>query len=110
MATETDLRNRVLHLLASTAAGKVEFTLDGVKISKTSFSKVELAIKDKAAGNKGVGFRTGKVAADADAGYAPSADVFDVPGWDYGTQVYQRQALIHESIHAYLDLISSNTT
>jgi hypothetical protein len=110
MATETDFCNRVLHLLASTAVSKVEFTLDGVKITKASFSKVTLAIKEKAAGNKGLGFRTGKVPADADAGYDPEDDVFDVPGWDYGTQVYQRQALVHEAIHAYLDLISSNTT
>jgi hypothetical protein len=105
MATETDFCNRVLHLLASTAVSKVEFTLDGVKITKASFSKVTLAIKEKAAGNKGLGFRTGKVPADADAGYDPEDDVFDVPGWDYGTQVYQRQAIVHEAIHAYLDVI-----
>jgi hypothetical protein len=109
MATETDLKDRVLHLLSSTAVSKVEFTMDGVTINKNSFSQVSLLIKQKAAGGKGIGFRKGHVAADADAGYDSGDNVFDVPGWDYGTQVYQRQAIVHEAIHAYLDVIKLST-
>jgi hypothetical protein len=48
--------------------------------------------------------------ATADAGYSPGDNVYDVPNWNYGTTAYQRQAIIHESIHAYLDLIKSKQT
>jgi hypothetical protein len=107
MATESDLKDRVLHLLESTAVSKVEFTLDGVNIASASFSQVALAIRDKAAGKSGIGFSTEHLPAGADAGYSPSRDVFKVPSWDYGTTGFQRQAIVHEAIHAYLDIISS---
>jgi hypothetical protein len=110
MATEQDLRDRVLHLLRSPAATKIVFTLDGVTIAGMSLHLVAMAVVTKQLGAKGIGLRTGHVAADADAGYDPAADVFDFPDYNYGTTEFQRQAIIHEAIHAYLDMIKSGKT
>jgi hypothetical protein len=110
MATEQDFRERVYHLLSSPAAGKIDLTLSGVHFNGAYFGLVGLAIFWKQLGFSGIGFRVGQVAATADAGYSPGDNVYDVPNWNYGTTAYQRQAIVHESIHAYLDIIKSRKT
>ncbi|MGL4552625.1 MAG: hypothetical protein ACRC33_15740 [Gemmataceae bacterium] len=110
MATEKDLRDRVLLLLCSRAAGKVEFTLDGVYFHGAYFGLIAMAITLKTAGFNGIGFKLGGVDPGSDAGYSPSKDAFKVSDATYGTTEFQRHALVHEAVHAYLDMAKSSKT
>src|SRR5262249_18602646 len=69
------------------------------------FHRVATSIREKVKGNRGIGFREGHVDADADANYNPADDVYDVPTFDYGRTPNQRDTLIHESFHAWRDLM-----
>jgi hypothetical protein len=108
MATEKDMRDRFLLLLWSPAAAKVEFTFDGVFFHGCYFHLVATGLVMKGMGQKGIGFLPGAVAPGSDAGYSPSRDAFKIADFNYGTNVFQRQALIHEAIHAYLDIAKSS--
>src|SRR5262245_50263995 len=105
MATETDLRDRTFLLLASKSAQMIEFTFDGIYFVGTNFSVVTLALKVKPASRGRIGFRTGKVAADADAQYDPDDNVIDVPSFDYGKTAGDRDSLVHECFHAWRDSV-----
>jgi hypothetical protein len=110
MATEKDMRDRVLQLLWSPAASKVEFNFDGVYFHGSFFNLVAMALVLKAMGQKGIGFLPGAVSPGTDAGYSPSRDAFKIADFNYGTTEFQRHALIHEGVHAYLDMIKSSKT
>src|SRR5262245_27417053 len=107
MATETDLRERTLRLLRSNSAFQVEFTFDNIFFTGAYFTAVAGAIQRKAAGGKGIGFRTGHVKPGAAAQYDPDANVIDVRGYDYGTTAFERDTLVHECFHAWRDIMGS---
>src|SRR5262245_19684628 len=107
MATETDLRERTLRLLRSNSAFQVEFTFDNIFFTGAYFTAVALAIQRKAAGGRGIGFRTGHVEPDAAAQYDPDANVIDVRSYDYGTTAFERGALVHECFHAWRDVMGA---
>src|SRR5262249_18429461 len=68
---------------------------------------VALAIVMKASFGWGIGFRTGHVAANADAQYDPAADVIDVTSFAYGTTAGDRDSIVHECFHAWRDEIGA---
>ena len=106
-ATEKDLRDRTLLMLWSKSAQKVEFTFDGIYFTGAYFSIVSMAIVLKATVSWGVGFRTGQVAADADAQYDPADNVIDVPNYSYGTTTGDRDSIVHECFHAWRDAVGA---
>jgi hypothetical protein len=106
-ATEKDLRDRTLLMLSSKSAQKVEFTFDGLYFTGAYFSAVALAIVLKPQFHRGIGFRTGHVAADADAQYDPADDVIDVPNYAYGTTTGDRDSIVHECFHAWRDAVGA---
>jgi hypothetical protein len=99
------LRDRTLRLILSSAAQKIEFTFNGVYFAGRYFNLVANAIMSKWVGGSGVGFRTGHVSANAAAQYDPDDDVIDVTGLAYGVLPFERQALVHESFHAWRDIM-----
>jgi hypothetical protein len=98
------LRDRTIGLLSSKAALKIEFTFNGVYFVGRYFNLVSSAIMSKWVGGKGVGFRLGQVPKDAGAAYDPDADMIEVLSWGFGVTPYDRQALVHESFHAWRDI------
>jgi hypothetical protein len=113
MALQTDLyarmalRDRTLALIQSSAAQKIEFTFNGVYFAGRYFNLVANAIMSKWVGGQGVGFRTGHVSPNAAAQYDPGDDVIDVTGLAYGVPAFERQALVHESFHAWRDVMGA---
>src|SRR5262249_2753013 len=92
---------RALNLLHSDAASKVTFTFYGITFHGSYFLMVAQAIT---AGN--VGFVGGLNTKKAEAAYHRNANVIHVPfDDDYGKTDAQRNALIHECVHAWRDLM-----
>jgi hypothetical protein len=107
------LRERVLHLLHSPAASRIYFTLGDIVFNSIGFSLVAGAIALKGSGKskgKGIDVR----AVDMKGGlvasyYRKNRNRLCVPSWAYGTTPEERHSLIHESVHAYFDLLKRNT-
>lgn len=110
MVTLEILRNRVLHILCSPAAGKVKFKMDGVEITGGALLVVALSLRLNSLITLGtIGLRVGNVSPGAGASYSTHDNVLDVPDAKFGTTDYQRSSIVHESIHAYLVLQKSAT-
>jgi hypothetical protein len=101
---EKALRDRVLSLLWSDAARRIDFELDGISIDGQAFRWVAHAVVTKQLNNKGIGFRFGHVDPSASAQYDPDENLFDFPDTNYGLTPFQRRSIIHEAVHAWLDL------
>jgi hypothetical protein len=97
---EYQLRNRTIDLLKTYAATQVRFTFNSVPFhGQTGFPQVAAALKEAK-----INFLIGEVDEGAEAQYDPSDDVIKLKRYDYGKQLAEEQALIHECFHAWRDI------
>jgi len=104
MTTEA-IAKRIIDVLQSGPASKIDISVGAIRISPTTLSPVIPAIRRWIAGGKGIGVEVdGKLPPTAAAQYKFDRDVYAVPNDDYGKTVAERMYLYHESVHAMRDI------
>jgi hypothetical protein len=103
-ATKKILRDRVVAILRSPTTKSIDFRLRGWHINSASFEKVANGIR---VGD--VEVDSGNVTGLAQAQYDYGTDTIELPSTSYGTDLYGAAGIVHESVHAYIDLLSSQT-
>ncbi len=104
MADITALRSRVMNVLTSNTALKIDFTLGSIHVNFSGFYSVYVALLHKSLGLQGIDIDVGNVPAGAAAAYDSGNDTFEFPNLAYGTSVNDQSKIIHESVHAMRDL------
>jgi hypothetical protein len=96
---------RVAYLLNSEAARSVNFQLDQVVITGVAAYQVVRAYLyfEQFDITDGIKIRFGHVPLGAAASYDDASNTLDFPDPFYGLDAFQRQTIIHECTHAYLD-------
>jgi hypothetical protein len=102
-ALTAPLRKRMIDILTSPAAQKIDFYLDGFHVNGAGFAFVALALAPKPVGVRGLGIRIGHVSPGAEANYDTIANRYEFPTADYGKSPFQRTCILHESVHALRD-------
>src|SRR5262245_15060640 len=108
VATEADLRTRVINLMFSSAAQRINFVIDDIAFSSGYFSAVAsgMMIRSLPESNGivwGVGFRLGKLPAGVEAAYDVNDNVIVVPSFDFGKGEFEQSVLIRECVLAWRD-------
>jgi hypothetical protein len=98
------LRSRVMKVLTSSTAMKIDFTLGSIHVDAAGFTSVYLAILNKTMGFPGIDVDVGKVPSGAAAAYDSGDDTFQFPHAAYGMAANEQAIIIHESVHAMRDL------
>jgi hypothetical protein len=101
-ATKSMLRDRVMTILRSPTTKKIDFRLRQWHINSDSFEKVAngILVLD-------VQVDSGNVTGVAQAQYDYGTDTIELPSTSYGTDLFGRAGIVHECVHAYIDLLSS---
>jgi hypothetical protein len=104
MATKQDVVARITNLLFSKAAQTINFQLDSVHFVGSQFGQVATKVFLNQLGFSGVGVAFVKMDKGAAAQYDPAANEFEFPNADFGVSPDERAAIVHEGIHAWLDV------
>jgi hypothetical protein len=107
MATKSEMRDRLLHLLTGPEAGAINFTFEWINFTGSIFGLVALAIYHREMdGRTGIGFTDVGTQNGISASYNPIPNTFEVSSFAYGATDYEENGLIHESVHAWHDIVS----
>src|SRR5262245_49343340 len=88
---------RIINVLMSKAALKIDFQLDQVHlVGSVAFPAVAHAVAGYQQGAPGIRIRFGKVPAGEDARYLTMESFFDFPDWSYGMKRDERSGIVHE--------------
>ena len=99
---ERELMSRVLGTIMSEPARKINFSMGRVKVDTPGFLAVFNAIV-----NGRIGLEVGKMPPGAAAAYDSSHDVFRFPSPMWGFTQDDREAMLHECVHAMQDIRGS---
>src|SRR5262245_24275874 len=96
---------RIAVILGSKAAQKIDFQLDQTRIVGSALTTVLASLNDFQAGKKGIKIDFGHVSPGGMASYDAKQNVIQLPkNPDFGVSMKHRVGLLHECIHAWLDL------
>ncbi|TWS99692.1 hypothetical protein [Reyranella sp. CPCC 100927] len=95
----------MLYILKGPACQQINFSMPGVTISGLSFAWVANAIQQ---GTIGVVIEAQKPGAGAS--YKPDPDQFSLPHPTFGVAMNEMAAIVHESVHAWVDLTKTSTS
>lgn len=105
MTTLADtMRTRIISLVTSNAAQKISFRMGEDWVGSPTFMAVWAALMPRPEGQPGIDILFGPWKPGEDAEYQPGVNAFKFRHSNYGTTPYQRQALIHECVHAWHDV------
>jgi hypothetical protein len=99
---ERELMSRVLGTIMSEPARRFNFSLGHVKVDAAGFLAVFNAIV-----NGRIGLKVGNMPPGAAAAYDSRGDVFHFPSPLWGYTDDDREAILHESVHAMQDIRGS---
>ena len=97
------LRARIGSLLLSSAARKIDFTLDGFRVDGDGFLYVAIALLSPTTGGRGINIRIGGVDAGFHAEYDPATNTLGFPNAGYGQTPFERMSIVHECVHVLRD-------
>ena len=104
------LRQTVTKVLTSPSARKIDFTLGSIHVDYAGFMSVFMALASRQQGYAGIDIEIDEdLPAGAQAAYFPTEDKFHFPHAAFGlTDVSEKIAIIHESVHAMHDIAGGN--
>jgi hypothetical protein len=95
------LRSRVISTLRLPATKKIDFRLGQWQINAITFERVATAVMVL-----DIEVDVGGVSAGAEASYNSNIDTLLLPSAQYGTDVLRQAGIVHECVHAYVDLMT----
>jgi hypothetical protein len=105
MPTLEDLRNRVLSLLASGPARRIDFQLGAIRVNAAGLDRVSDMIRLKALGSAvGIDVVVGRVPRGAGAAYNNPSNELRFRSTAYGASATERAAILHECVHGLRDV------
>lgn len=102
-SAQQSLRSLIGTILMSPAAQKIDFKLDNIHVNGSGLSYVALALLSKPDKGGGMHIRITKLSAGLEAQYHPEINTYIFPYENYGSTRFQRQTIVHESVHALRD-------
>jgi hypothetical protein len=99
------LRDRVIKIVRSATTSKIDFQLRQWRINANSFEQVANGslVLD-------VQVDSGNVYAGKQAQYDYKTDTLELPDANYGIDPMGMAGIVHESVHAYIDLLAGRIT
>jgi hypothetical protein len=97
------LRQRLIHVLTSKAAHRIDFHIDGIHLRGFEVGRVLTHLLLTRQGHGSIVLRTGDVMEGAGATYYPLTNQFDFPSETYGADADERASIFHECVHAWMD-------
>jgi hypothetical protein len=99
------LYSRVLAAISSEPTQKIDFYAGFWPINAVAFARVYAEImKHLMSKRMGIEVRVGEVTEGAGAEYKYLEDTYIFPNNTFGTTVIQQAAIVHESVHAWIDI------
>lgn len=97
------LRHRILNVLSSNAARKINFRLDGIHVVGFEVGRILSHLLLNPRGQLPLRIRTGMVSDGAGAEYDQTMNRFEFPNEDFGQTADERASIFHECVHAWRD-------
>jgi len=104
MTPEQDMIQRLTILFASKAAQQINFKLDQIHFVGSGFVKVLVYLNLRQMGQPGIQIKFGAMSDDVAAYYEPRRNILNFRKASYGETAFQRMTIIHECVHAWLDV------
>lgn len=104
MADLSGLNSRVLMALTSAPAQKINFYISAWQINALAFVRVYAEIVKHMFVDGGIDIGVGELPEGAGAKYEYKDDAYTFKRDTFGTTVLQQATIIHESVHAWIDL------
>jgi len=98
------LRQVVQSLVMSNSAQKIDFWIGSIHVDGNGFASVQFALTKQAAGYGSMTIEIGGVAKGADLSYNIDDNAFHFPHARYGATDKEQMLIIHECVHAMLDI------
>lgn len=104
-------RDRVISLISSPAALKIDFQVDHIRFTGyVAFPAVTAGLAwamNGGPGRPGLNIEFGPSPSGGAASYYPATNTFYFRYWYWGFKPFERQAIIHEATHAWLDMLAT---
>jgi hypothetical protein len=104
VATKADVLRRFYDVLLSDAAEKIDFTLRAIHVKGDDLISVTTHLWLASIGAPGITLDFGHVPAGGLAAYNYPGNFFKLPDTNYGQSAEDRSNILHESVHAMLDI------
>jgi len=104
LAAEHDMIQRVAMLVTSRAAQKIDFQVDQIRVLGSGLVNIMVYINLQLIGQPGIRIKIGAMSDDVAAYYDPHRNILNFRKASYGETAFQRMTIIHECVHAWLDV------
>jgi hypothetical protein len=104
MAAEQDMIQRLTMRIGSKAVQKIDFHIDQIHFVGSGLINVLVYLNLQQAGQPGIKIKFGAMSDDVAAYYDPRRNILNFRKASYGETAFQRMTIIHECVHAWLDV------
>src|SRR5262245_35189554 len=105
---EKNFRDRMMSLISSPAALKIDFQVDHIRFTGyVAFPAVTARLASAMNGGPGLMIKLEPPPSGGAASYYSNINTFYFRYWYWGFKPFERQAIIHEATHAWLDMLAT---